>query len=155
MMTHLPIESFLQTATILRDKELYSSRTDAYKVMEALLGIDRRWVHNPVTVMWQGYEFHLGQYALTVCAEWKVRHGADTLYDRFVRLIEDAMGEGVITPADNADRPWWLGHDGFHLSHRSNLIRIAPEHYGKIWPGVSGDLPYVMPTSKAERATKV
>jgi hypothetical protein len=153
MMTHLPIENFAETATVLRDDELYPSRIDAYKVMEALLGIEKRWIRNPVATMWRGSEFFLGQYALTMCNEWKVRHATDSLYDKFVRLIEDAMGAGVMTPSSNADKPWWLGREGFHISHRSNLIRIAPKFYGPIWPAVPDCLPYVYPAGRDERAS--
>ena len=38
----------------------------------------------------------------------------------------------------------WLTDD-LILSHRSNLIRKAPEHYAPLWPDVPDNLPYVWP----------
>jgi alpha-tubulin suppressor-like RCC1 family protein len=35
--------------------------------------------------------------------------------------------------------------DAVSRSHRSNLIRKMPEHYGPIWPDVPDDLPYYWP----------
>lgn len=38
-----------------------------------------------------------------------------------------------------------LGNNAFHLSHRSNLIRKLPSHYGPLWPNVPDNLPYIWP----------
>jgi hypothetical protein len=43
--------------------------------------------------------------------------------------------------------PSWFGDEEFHRSHRSNLVRKAPEHYAPLFePGLPADLPYVWPT---------
>lgn len=41
--------------------------------------------------------------------------------------------------------PPWLGMRALHLSHQSNLVRKDPEHYGRLFQNVPGDLPYVWP----------
>ena len=46
-----------------------------------------------------------------------------------------------------ADPPWF-GDDAFHASHRSNLLRKNPEHYGKLGWTEPDNLPYIWPQSK-------
>lgn len=148
VQTWLPVPSFSETATILSDHHLYKARTDTYKILEASLGIEKRWLNHPAVVMWKGCEFQLVAYGLSVCAEWKVRHGSDSLEDRITHLLLDAMGAGVMSPQENSGTPWWLGVDGFHMSHRSNLVREDPKYYGKYWPKLTPELPLVWPQYK-------
>jgi hypothetical protein len=41
--------------------------------------------------------------------------------------------------------PPWLGDEGVHASHRSNLLRKDREFYSKYGWAESDDLPYVWP----------
>lgn len=41
--------------------------------------------------------------------------------------------------------PPWLGHHGYHLSHRSNLLRKNPAWYAQYGWGIRQDHPYLWP----------
>ena len=41
--------------------------------------------------------------------------------------------------------PPWLGNPRLHFSHRCNLVRKFPEHYGYIWNNVDPAIPYWWP----------
>jgi hypothetical protein len=41
--------------------------------------------------------------------------------------------------------PPWLGDERLHASHRSNLLRKDPEHYGQFEWTEPDDLPYWWP----------
>jgi hypothetical protein len=92
--------------------------------------------------MWHGHEFSLAYYGLTICLEWRSRGYKDTMLDRFLAAVANL-------PA--APDPSWLGHEAFHLSHQSNLVRKMPQHYGPLFPGVPNDLPYIWPTPSRAR----
>ena len=75
-------------------------------------------------------------YAIQICTEWRSRGYKDTLLPLFQALLATQPSTVV---------PTWLGDPSFHRSHQSNLVRKLPEHYGPLFPGVPGDLPYVWP----------
>jgi len=85
------------------------------------------------------------EYGLTMCAEWRVRGYEDNMGGKIADLCQDAMYEKIWTPANNTGTPWWLGHEGFHQSHKSNLVLKDANYYGAIWPEVKPGLPYVWP----------
>ena len=41
--------------------------------------------------------------------------------------------------------PEWMGDEGFHASHRSNLLKKDPEFYGKYGWTEATDLDYLWP----------
>jgi hypothetical protein len=87
--------------------------------------------------MWADHERALAQYGAAVCREWKRRGFRDSLHEQFC-WVAYANGDPVHCPA-------WIGNDAVHASHRSNLIRKLPEHYGQFgWPEPA-DMPYVWP----------
>jgi hypothetical protein len=60
-----------------------------------------------------------------------------------VRNQDELATEGALPP--------WLGDEAFHLSHRAALVRKDPEFYGRRFPDVPDDLPYVWPTRESSR----
>lgn len=48
--------------------------------------------------------------------------------------------------------PPWLGDPAFHASHRSNLLRKDPVHYGQFGWTEGPDLPYVWPVPERRAA---
>jgi hypothetical protein len=44
--------------------------------------------------------------------------------------------------------PEWLGDEALHRSHRSALLRKDPGWYGRFFPDVADDLPYVWPSRR-------
>lgn len=137
MQTFLPYDDFEQTARCLDWRRLGKQRVETWQILQTLIGNSQSWKNHPAVKMWQGYEFALVEYGLITCTEWISRGYRDTMRVRF-RAIRSL----------NFDLPQWLGDKEFHLSHRSNLVRKLPNHYGLIWPDVPNNLPYVWPQSK-------
>lgn len=135
MQTFLPYDNFAASARVLDRQRLGKQRVEAWQIMLALNGLSKGWVNHPATRMWRGYEEALAQYGDVMCFEWIRRGYRDTLLERFNPFIKHNF------PA----LPPWFGDEALHLSHRSNLVRKMPEHYGDIWPDVPNDLPYVWP----------
>jgi hypothetical protein len=137
MQTFLPYADFPRSAQVLDRQRLGKQRVEAKQILNALAGLTAGWVNHPATRMWRGYEYSLAIYGMTVCAEWQQRGYEDSLFPFFVRVASQYD--------DNGDPPW-IGNRAFHRSHKSNLIRKMPEHYGVLWPKVPDDLPYVWPS---------
>lgn len=134
MQTFLPYPEFEETARILDYRRLGKQRVEAWQIIRALNGHTRGWVNHPATRMWRGHIDALALYGTAICSEWVRRGYNDTLLPRFTELLRE-----------NVAMPPWLGNSDLHLSHRSNLIRKAPDHYRQYWRGTPDDLPYIWP----------
>lgn len=141
MQTFLPWPDFQQSAYFLDDKRLGKQRVETLQIMTALLE-GRGWVNHPATKMWRGYEWALLCYQKAVCEHWVNERGfKDTCFDKTVALYFSHHSE----VRWNTKMPFWLGNARFHLSHQSNLVRKDPAFYGRYFPGVPDNLPYVWP----------
>ncbi len=147
--TWVPEPTFAASATVLHDEEVFRVRQHALFILGVLAGHNQHMRHNPVVTMWRGAELILVSYGVTMCREWRTRGHSDKLEEQIYAYGEEALRTNVFSPDINGNQPWWLANEGFHLSHRSNLINLRPDFYGKIWPGVPKDLPLVMPTGTA------
>ncbi len=147
--TWLPSSTFATSATVLHDDEVYRVRQHALFILEVLAGHNQHMRHNPSVTMWRGSELMLVSYGVTMCREWRTRGHDDKLEQRIYAFGQEALDQNVFTPEANGNKPWWLGNDGFHLSHQSNLIALRPDFYKKVWPDVPADLPMVMPAATA------
>lgn len=165
MQTFLPYPNFQKSARSLDNKRLGKQRSECKQILKALIGgpyqvstldgwiscdlaeycfqqnpeLQYRktpWYNHPAVQMWKGYEDALAEYGFGVCREWQTRGYADTLESYFLQIFQGIMGE----------RPPWAGNDKFHASHKSNLLRKDPEHYGQFNWDVPDDLPYIWPT---------
>jgi hypothetical protein len=78
----------------------------------------------------------LAHYVFAMCDEWTGRGYKDTCRDKVRSLFT--------TIQDLADLPrfGWLVDPEVANSHRANLVRKLPEHYGVIWTGVDISTPY-------------
>lgn len=144
MQTFLPHADFNESARVLDRQRLGKQRVETLQIMTALL-TGKGWVNHPATKMWRGHEASLLRYQVCVCQEWTDRGYRDTCWGKTL----DLALEHHIAPRFDDDPPW-LGDEDLHLSHRSNLIRKKPEHYGELWPDVPADLPYVWPTRETK-----
>ena len=151
MQTFLPYRFFTLSAACLDTKRLGKQRVECAQMLNALggrvlkldgtpYGYPKSVPNHPATRMWRNYEQALALYGLVVCREWKIRG-----YTNNIDFLPSVGG--------TVSLPLWLGDAAFHRSHRSNLIRKLPEHYGKLWPDVPNDLPYVWPTSHSTSPT--
>ncbi len=155
MQTFLPYPDFLASAAALDQRRLGKQRVEAIQVLRGLTRPGYGWRHHPAVKMWTGYEEALTRYGLDVCAVWCESGRADTCAATLVTDFAAARGGRIVRTqaelADAGELPPWLGRDDLHLSHRSSLLRKAPEHYRPQFGNIPIDLEYVWPRS--DRAT--
>jgi hypothetical protein len=141
MQTFLPYPSYEQTAKCLDMRRLGKQRVEGLQILNVLLGIGKGgWKNHPAVKMWRGHEYQLVRYIHDICWEWSERGYRDTVGEKVADLylqhkIYDMSGE----------EPPWLYDEKFHASHRSNLLRKDPIHYGKFGWTEPPDLPYIWP----------
>lgn len=151
MQTFLPYASFDASAAVLDRQRLGKQRVEALQIMRALTKGSKGWSHHPAVLMWRGYELALAEYTSVICDEWTSRGYVDTCKEKTLHLIG-------LTPLDlegcafwdHVEDPEWLGDPALHASHRSNLLRKMPSHYGQFGWTEPDDLPYVWPTNQEE-----
>lgn len=155
MQTFLPYPDFEQSMRSLDYRRLGKQRVECFQLLKALgdpdscdlsdmpdyteltiNGITAKlkvpgWTNHPATKMWRGYAGLLAVYHDAAITEW-VRRG----YKNTMRL----RAKPGPWPA-----PPWLGDAAFHASHRSNLLRKAPEHYGQFGWEEPDNLEYIWP----------
>ena len=145
MQTFLPDPKFTYAAAVLDRQRLGKQRIEAFQILEALAGLRPNWKHHPAVIMWTGCEVTLAKYGIAICNEWANRGYEDNMRERFIDFMQDGLYQGQFQPGRNDGIPWWLGVNGFHLSHRSVLLRKNPEHYRQYWPDVPDTLEYTWP----------
>jgi len=138
--TFLPYPSFSESARVLDDKRLGKQRLEVVQILLVLAGRRKGWRGHPAVLMWRGYETSLAEYGIEICREW-VRRGFRDNMGQKIREISSLSDSISIS-----ENPPWLGNSEFHRSHQSNLLRKNPTHYGKYFPGVPDDLPYLWPS---------
>jgi hypothetical protein len=140
MQTFLPYADFAQSAKTLDGRRLGKQRVEALQILRVLAGITTAWQNHPAVRMWRGHAMMLTSYFCNVCAEWISRGYKDTCVEK-ARLVLEAYPQLQA----EYDMPAWVGNEAFHASHRSNLLRKDPVHYGRFFSDVSNDLPYIWP----------
>lgn len=136
--TFLPWPDEKKTAKSLDNKRLGKQRVEALQILRANLGLTKGWVNHPAAVMWRGHEGALAEYICAMCDEWENRGYTDNVRTQVLELWKTNN-----FPNESFNRPWWWGKRKFHRSHKSNLKRKDPDHYGF---NVPDDLPYQWPT---------
>lgn len=140
MQTFLPYASFALSAQCLDRQRLGKQRVECWQLYRALTGESTGWRNHPAAKMWQGYEAALMDYGIAVCEEWLKRGYKDTLLERFLAVRQQLPLQTTLPP--------WVGNEQFHVSHQSNLVRKAPQHYAPLFPQIADDLPYIWPQSQ-------
>ncbi len=132
MQTFLPLPDMHESVRVLDDRRLGKQRVEALQILNTLAGRSQGWRNHPAVKMWRGHEHALRTYHNLCIAEW-IHRG----FRNNMQLMEELAGSPL---------PDWFGIPEFHASHRSNLLRKDPGHYG--WFGWSepADLPYYWPT---------
>lgn len=144
MQTFLPYADFNETASALDYRRLGKQRVETKQILMTLTGESTGWVNHPATKMWRGFEHLLAVYGVAMCDEWKRRGYVDNLRPYFEAVLENSTAE----QKTSVEKPWFIGNEQFHISHRSNLLRKAPEFYGEIFSGIPNDLPYIWTTEE-------
>lgn len=136
MNTFLPFPDFCSSALVLDNRRLGKQRVECKQILNVLRNGGRGWANHPAVLQWKGFEGALAEYAMSICLEWRKRGFKDSLYESF----HDIWLSSPIA------RPPWIGHEPFHESHRSNLLRKDPEFYGRYGWKESSLLPYIWPS---------
>lgn len=127
MQTFLPYPNFCQSAKCLDWRRLGKQRLEAKQILRRLFKIVvDNYSHHPAVLMWDGYEFSLGAYALCVCDEWSSRGYVDNTAKEIMELFRFH-----INPNEQYCPPPWFGLPAFHSMHRSVLLAKAPTHYSQ------------------------
>jgi hypothetical protein len=134
MQTFLPYPSFERSARCLDDPRLGNQRNEVLIILRTLAREIRGWQNHPAVRMWRGHAGALVEYGLSICAEWTRCGHPDRVRAKLLRRRRL-----------DTTRPPWLGRRAFHHSHKSNLLRKSPAHYGAFGWNVPDDLPYVWP----------
>lgn len=130
MQTFLPYSDFRKSASVLDTKRLGKQRVECMQILNAM-EFGGGWANHPATRMWRGHEDALKAYMAACIDEWLFRGYKNTM--RVPRFNP------------NYKKPRWLGNREFHLSHKSNLLRKQPVHYGMYFRNVPDNLPYTWP----------
>lgn len=129
MQTFLPYEDYRETAACLDMRRLGKQRVEAKQILLALgvpvgghfATLRNGWRSHPAVLMWAGYEESLMEYAIAICEEWIGRGYRDSLLCQFEERLSAVTWD--------YKKPWWLGWQAFHASHRSNLLRKDRSFY--------------------------
>lgn len=149
MQTFLPYADFERSARALDPRRLGKQRVETIQVVRGLTVEGYGWRHHPAVRMWRGHLEALARYGLTCAEVWVGLGHADTTA---ATIAAEVAAAGVTTVRSQADLaaagalPGWLGDEDFHRSHRSSLVRKAPDFYRPLFGDVPDDLPYVWPS---------
>ena len=132
MQTFLPYADFAKSAASLDRLRLNKQRVETKQIYLALTQPDYGWKSHPAVLIWKGHTGALINYGIAICNEWRVRGYNDSLLPWFEERREQ-----------DASLPALVGHEPFHVSHRSNLVRKNPAYYAPLFPGVPDNLPYL------------
>ena len=132
MQTFLPYPDVCESLKCLDYRRLGKQRVEAFQIINILTGkTDKKgWINHPAVKMWRGYENALMFYCDVAIDVW-VSRGYNNSMKRY----------GMTA----AYFPKWMGDPAFHASHRSNLLRKNPVHYGQFGWTEPPDLPYIWP----------
>lgn len=138
MQTFVPYGAdFKANAASLDAKRLGKQRVEGLQILNTLTGRSNGWKNHPAVKMWVGHTVALGHYTLSICDQWISMGYKDTCKTKIENILADLP--------TNLFLPDWLFDEEVSISHKSNLIRKFPEHYGQLWPSIPDNLPYKWP----------
>lgn len=132
MQTFVPYGSdFAGNAASLDNKRLGKQRVEALQLLNTYRpDHDKKgWLNHPARLMWRHYEGSLVLYTLAMCDEWTARGFDDSIK---AQVLDLADKYGWHSPR----LPIWMDDQNVLDSHKGNLYRKLPEHYGQ-WAGVT------------------
>ena len=139
MQTFLPVPDFKESARTLDMRRLGKQRVEAKQLLTIVRHKEKSpdqkiaWGNHPAALRWQGSPDALASYMNVMIEEWVARGYKNT-------MLLEPIPDKLTLP------PWW-GGQSLHASHRSNLLRKDPVHYGKFNWTEGPDLPYIWPVA--------
>jgi hypothetical protein len=143
VQTFAPSADIVFTFRCLDRQRLGKQRIEAQQLIRALLGETSGWVRHPAVAMWQGHVSALQAYRDICIREW-MRRGYQNSIEHHTEVHALTDPACLSYFRSSGPPPWW-GDEAVHASHRSNLIRKDPSHYGQFGWTESADLPYIWP----------
>ena len=141
MQTFLPYSDFARTASVLDRKRLGKQRVETLQIIQSLVDPTHGWRNHPAVKMWRGHALALLKYQFAICDQWTSYGYKDTCLEKSMQLFREHP-----ELLREAQSPRWLGDAVLHLSHRSNLLRKAPDHYAPLFEStLTDDLDYFWP----------
>lgn len=140
MQTFLPYPDFKKTAECLDMRRLGKQRVENLQIMKVLCGDSDGWANHPAVKMWYGSEHLLMDYQFAICNEWTTRGYKDTCLSKTLAVCSQ-IRDGFL-------KPWWLGDDRLHSSHRSNLLRKDYEYYSRFGWIEPNNIEYFWPSKE-------
>lgn len=148
MQTFLPYPNFRQSLECLDNKRLGKQRVECMQLINAiekhtlLPSAKTAWFYHPACQQWLGHLETLKIYHDMSIREWVGRGFKNTMhYYHSYDFLSDLYNGYV-----HVECPEWFGDPAFHASHRSNLLRKDPVHYGQFGWTEPHDLPYIWPS---------
>jgi hypothetical protein len=143
MQTFAPYSNVHKSAEVLDRKRLNKQITETAQIHRALTILTYGWKNHPAVKMWTGHECALVSYNAAMASQW-ITGGGRTHLSMTKMTAEHAELHQVTTC--EPEWPSWWGDGEFHRSHRSNLLRKAPEHYASMFESdLPDDLEYIWP----------
>jgi len=134
MQTFLPSRDFTEVSRILDWRRHNKQITECKQIVSALEGTSQGWKNHPAVLMWRGCEPLLKKYHDVLLEQWYLKGYGGT------RRPYNDTSQGSVPP-------WW-NDERLFSSHRGNLLRKDPIHYGKFGWSESPDMPYFWPTKE-------
>lgn len=136
MQTFLPYPDFAKSAMCLDNKRLGKQRIECLQILKALNDSSYGWQNHPAVKMWRHWNISLASYGEIICLEWRKRGFKDTCLEK-LKPYSALRVDLQPCPSKFTEE--------FHASHRSNLLRKDPVHYGQFGWTEPQDLPYIWP----------
>lgn len=154
MQTFLPYPDFRRSAEVLDPARLGKQRVETLQILRALELFDYGWASHPAVTMWRGHTPALVAYGLAFVDVWTSGGRADTTAPMIAEFAPEVVGASQAELTAQGLMPAWLGDDRLHRSHRSALLRKAPDFYGSVFDDVDIDdeMPYFWPEPPATDA---
>jgi hypothetical protein len=146
VQTFVPVADFAESATYLDYRRLGKQRVETLQILNSLtFNRSHGWRNHPAVKMWEGHEAGLAAYGVAICLNWLSRGYRDTCLEKISAIIQP----------DPTDLPPWWGDERVHSSHRSNLLRKDPAHYGQFGWSDDPSAEYFWPSSSYEMSALI
>lgn len=147
MQTFVPYADHRRSAKVLDNSRLNKQCIENLQILKALKYPDYGWQAHPAVKMWRDYEKALLLYHRIMCLETVARGIVNTTWVKAAEEIDPIVLE-FSDPESYLycyPPPPWLGDERVHKTHRSNLLRKDPIHYGQFGWTEPSNLCYFWP----------